>query len=124
MTTPAVVVVGPCAVGKTTLVQRLVVRGIPAEAVAQEHSSVSELYARHTPGDVVYLTADWPAIHARRPHSLGRPQFEAERARLDHARRAADLIVHTDGLDAAAVEAIVVNWWQMRTVDREFGRTI
>jgi ribose 1,5-bisphosphokinase PhnN len=118
------VVVGPCAVGKTTLVNRLVARGISAQAVAQEHSAVTDLYARHQHGGLVYLTAEWPTIHARRPHSLGRPQYEGERTRLERARRAADLIVHTDGLDAAAVEALVVAWWRNRTVDREFGRTI
>jgi ABC-type cobalamin/Fe3+-siderophores transport system ATPase subunit len=100
-----VVVVGPCAAGKTTLVGGLRALGVEARAVAQEHSAVSRLYRQHArDGTVfVYLTADYRVLRARRPLSGGRPQYQAEWERLSDARAAAHLLVHTDGVPIATV---------------------
>jgi ABC-type cobalamin/Fe3+-siderophores transport system ATPase subunit len=106
-----VVVVGPCAAGKTTLVRGLRPFGVPAAAVAQEHSQVHDLYRRRTPAAVVYLAASWPVVHARRPQSLGHPQYLSELERLTDARDAASLIVHTDGLSIREVRDLVLSWW-------------
>jgi hypothetical protein len=106
------VVVGPCAAGKTTLVEGLVALGVDARAVAQEHSAIPNLFCRNVPDDavLVYLTADYRVLHGRRPHSSGRPQYAAERPRLESARAAADLLLHTDGVGIEEVRARVLTW--------------
>lgn len=111
MTAP-VVVVGPCAAGKTTLVEGLRVRGVEARAVAQEHSAVPELFRHHASDRsvLVYLTAEYRVIHARRPLSSGRPQYVAEKARLALARESAQLILHTDGVTIEGVLNRVYAW--------------
>jgi predicted ATPase len=113
-----VVVVGPCGVGKSTLAARLRKRGLPARSVAQEHSTVPDLFLHHREGEpwVVYLAATLSSVRSRRPDAaLGAPQYRAELDRLAHAKRAAHVIVHTDGIDADEVERRVVAW--LRRID-------
>jgi ABC-type cobalamin/Fe3+-siderophores transport system ATPase subunit len=107
-----VVVVGPCAAGKSTLVAGLKRLGVGARAVAQEHSAVPHLYRLRPCLAVVFLAADWPTVHARRPLSAGRAQWQEELLRLTEARRAARLVVHTDGLGIDAVRDVVYQWWE------------
>lgn len=111
------VVVGPCAAGKSTLVAGLLKVGIPARSVAQEHSRVRDLFTRQPAAGVIYLTATWPVIHARRPLSLGRVQYEEEVRRLQYVRSCADLVVHTDSLSPEGVLEIVRGWFR----DRRMG---
>jgi hypothetical protein len=115
---PVLVVVGPCAAGKSTLVAGLDRLGIPVVAVAQEHSRVPGLWRRPRPAALVYLAARWPTVHARRPYSFGHPQYLEQLGRLAEARAAADLIVHTDGLAVEAVRAVVLAWWRGRLAER------
>ena len=68
-----IVIVGPCASGKTTLVRGLWARGYSgARVVAQEHSGVIDLWKRRGQPDVlIYLDAQ--TGHHRRaaaPHRL------------------------------------------------------
>lgn len=108
----AIVVVGPCAAGKTTLVQRLVDAGVPARAIAQEHSVVPTLFLRYPGAGLIYLTADWTVLRRRRPRSGGRAQYAEEMRVLQAARAAAALVVHTDSRTPDAVAALVLSWWQ------------
>lgn len=108
------VIVGPCAAGKSTLVDGLRRTGVSARAVAQEHSRVRDLFRRRPSAGVVYLTADWPVIHARRPLSFGRVQYEDEVKRLLYVRSLADVVVHTDVLTPDDVLALVVRWMRER----------
>ncbi|MCL5967151.1 MAG: hypothetical protein M1516_00640 [Firmicutes bacterium] len=80
--------------------------------MAQEHSAIPNLFCRNMPADavLVYLTADYRVLHGRRPHSSGRPQYAAERSRLEAARSAADLLLHTDGVGIDEVRARVLTW--------------
>lgn len=112
----SIIVVGPCAAGKTTLVNGLRRLGIEARAIAQEHSAIPELFRQHAEPDalVVYLTAEYRVLHARRPLSLGRPQYVAERARLAEARAAADFVLHTDGIGIEPVLTRVFAWIEGR----------
>ena len=105
------VVVGPCASGKSTLVAALARVGISARSVAQEHSAVPTLFQRRPRAGVVYLAATWPAVHRRRPLSTGRAQYQRELHILAAARAAADLVVHTDSRTPAEVAAVVQAWW-------------
>lgn len=107
----ALVVVGPCAAGKTTLVSALARAGVPARALAQEHSVVPTLFRRHPGLGLIYLTADWAVLRRRRPLSGGRAQYREEMRVLQAARAAANLVVHTDSLTPAEVAALVLSWW-------------
>ncbi len=106
----ALVVVGPCAAGKTTLVNALAAAGLPARAVAQEHSVVPTLFRQRPGAGLIYLTADWAVLRRRRPLSGGRAQHQEELRVLQAARAAADLVVHTDSLTPAEVAALVLSW--------------
>ncbi len=104
--TLSIVVVGPCAAGKTTLVAGLRAQGFAAaRLVAQEHSGIRDLWARHgRPQALIYLDAQ-PATMNRRQ---GRSDWTAEAradlaARLEHARRECDLYLPTDDLTIAQV---------------------
>ncbi len=110
----AIVVVGPCAAGKTTLVQHLAQVGVPARALAQEHSVVPTLFLRYPGAGLVYLTAEWTVLRRRRPHTGGWPQYAAEMRILQQARAAAQLVVHTDSRTPDAVAELVLSWWQHR----------
>lgn len=98
-----IVIVGPCASGKTTLARGLAELGYEAFSVAQEHSSIRRMYARRNPEHLVYLDVSYGEIRRRRPISWGPARLEAIRARLAPAREDADLVVQTDGKTPAEV---------------------
>jgi GTPase SAR1 family protein len=107
-----VVIVGPCAVGKSTLQQELTHRGVPARCVAQEHSTVPTLFRRRPQAGLVFLTATWATVHARRPLSTGRAQYLHELVILRTARAEAGLVVHTDSRTPPEVADVVEEWWR------------
>jgi dephospho-CoA kinase len=92
---PRVVVVGPCASGKTTLVRLLRERGVDAYVCSQEHSIVRDLWRRQHPDVVVALEVDLETIRARRGDDWSAAIYEEQRRRLEGARNAADLIIDT-----------------------------
>jgi hypothetical protein len=96
---PLIAVVGPCASGKSLLVEALRERGYNAREVAQEHSYVPAMWQRITQPDLlIYLDVSWEVACQRRPTDA-RAGWWAELARrLHHARQHADLYIHTDGL--------------------------
>lgn len=96
---PLIAVVGPCASGKSLLVQALRAQGYNAREVAQEHSHVPTMWQRLTqPNLLIYLDVSWEIASRRRPSDAG-PRWWAELARrLRHARQHADLYIHTDEL--------------------------
>ena len=81
-----IVVVGPCASGKTTLVTRLQELGLDAHNVAQEHSGIKTLWRKKRPDVVVMLEASLPVIRCRRPVPWGEERLTAQRERLKDAR--------------------------------------
>lgn len=97
------VIVGPCASGKSTLAGALRDLGYDAFSIAQEHSSIRRMHARHRPDYLVYLEVGYEEILRRRGVSWGPRHLEIERRRLSWAREEADIIVHTDGKDPSAV---------------------
>jgi len=93
-------VVGPCASGKSTLVERLRAAGYDAHQCLQEHSYVPDMWRRVNPPDVlIFVDARLETAMRRRPRSDWSPEIFAEqRRRLAHAREHCDLYLATDDL--------------------------
>lgn len=90
-----IVVVGPCAAGKTTLVDALVARGYNAYAVAQEHSIIKDLWSRRDPDVLVALDLDLSVVRERRSPTWSADIYEKQHERLQPAFDAADLFIDT-----------------------------
>lgn len=102
----SIVIVGPCASGKTTLVRGLWALGYSAaRVVAQEHSGVLDLWKmRLHPEALIYLDAQLDTIAARQRRSDWTPDYLAEQQRrLRGAWLACDLYLPTDDLNPAGV---------------------
>lgn len=97
MTSPRIAVVGHCAAGKSTVVELLVQQGYEAYAVAQEHSSVRELWSRQQPDLLVFLDVSLEALRTRKANPDWPAWiFENQNERLSHARNHANYVVDTD----------------------------
>jgi GTPase SAR1 and related small G proteins len=110
-----IVVVGPCASGKTTLVGRLRDLGLDALNVAQEHSGIRALWRKKRPDVLVMLEASLPVIRRRRPVPWGEERLTAQRERLKDARAHADLFIQTDSLTREEVTQRVLDYIAGRT---------
>jgi thymidylate kinase len=101
---PLIAIVGPCASGKSTLVQALRERGYNAREVVQEHSYVPTMWQRITQPDLlVYLDVSWETARQRRPTDAGPDWWEKLARRLRHARQHADIYILTDELSPQEV---------------------
>jgi deoxyadenosine/deoxycytidine kinase len=101
---PRVVVVGPDAAGKSTLVDRLIDAGYNARCCSQEHSLVPDMWRRISKPDyLVFLDAELETIARRRVINWGRKRLDAQQTRLAHARSHCDLYVQTDDLTPSGV---------------------
>jgi broad-specificity NMP kinase len=112
-----IVVVGPCASGKTTLVSRLRSLGLDAHNVAQEHSGIKKLWRKKQPDVVVMLEASLPVIRRRRSVPWGEERLAAQRERLSDAREHADLFIQTDPLTREEVAERVLDFIAGRADD-------
>ena len=116
---PRVVVVGPCASGKTTLVRGLRRLGYEATVSGQEHSEIPTLWRHAEPDVVVALDVDLPTVRRRRGEDWPEWLYLVQRRRLRQAVAAADVRVDTSGLDEEAVLRRVVA--QLRRCVTEAG---
>ncbi len=99
-----IVVVGPCASGKTALVERLRELGYEARECVQEHSYVPAMWQKVSRPDVlVYLDASLPYIAERRPADWSEEYLAKLNRRLAHARQHCHLYIQTDGLSEVEV---------------------
>lgn len=98
-----VVIVGPCASGKTTLARALTAAGYDAKVCGQEHSGVADLW-RRLDGDVlIALDLGISTLRARRGESWPEDLLERQHERLASAYAAADLIIDSGEHDQHAV---------------------
>ena len=114
-----IVVVGPCASGKTTLVAALRARGYDARVSGQEHSVVSYLWRLSEPDVVVALAADLDAVRARRGEHWPAWLLELQLERLRDAVAAADVRIDTSRLDAEEVRGEVLAFLKGEREQRE-----
>jgi deoxyadenosine/deoxycytidine kinase len=101
-----IIIVGPCASGKTTLVRNLWARGYAgARVVAQEHSGVLDLWKmRGKPDVLIYLDAQLDTIAARQHRTDWTVEYLSEQLRRLHgAWLACDLYLPTDDLNPPEV---------------------
>lgn len=99
-----VAVVGICASGKSTLVDRLQGEGYDARSCAQEHSHVPDMWRRLSrPQALIYLDASLTVIRQRNGVRYEEAYIQRQRERLRHARVHCDLYIRTDELSLEQV---------------------
>jgi hypothetical protein len=103
-----VVVVGPCASGKSTLARGLRELGFEAIVCGQEHSDIPTLWRRRGPDVLIVLQVDLETIRLRRGATWPAAILERQQRRLADAIASADLIVDATALDSAQVLAAAV----------------
>lgn len=103
-----VVVVGPCAAGKTTLVTGLRRLGYEAMVCGQEHSEIPTLWRHTTPDVVVALDVALPVLRQRRGGTWPEWLYLVQRRRLRQARDAAVVRIDTSTIDPETVLRRVV----------------
>ena len=118
---PRVVVVGPCASGKSTLVTGLRRLGFRAMVCGQEHSEIPSLWRHTDPDVVVALEVDLPTIRRRRGADWPEWLYLVQRRRLREATAAADLRLNTSTLDQDAVLRRVAAQLRRQTERRASG---
>lgn len=108
--TPRVVVVGPCASGKTTLVATLRAHGYDASVTAQEHSAIPRLWQRTDPDVLIALVVNIEAVRERREETWPGWLHDVQEERLSNAQDAADLVIDTSQLGADEVAERVMQF--------------
>jgi len=98
-----VVVVGPCASGKSVLVEGLTRLGYEVLACAQEHSYVPTMWQMDQPDLLVYLDATLATIRRRRGDDFPAAELAAQQERLADARQHCHLYLKTDDLNIEKV---------------------
>ncbi len=103
-----IVVVGPCAAGKSTLVTALRELGYDAHVSGQEHSEIAMLWQHSQPDVLIALGVDMSAVRDRRGGSWPEWLHDLQVQRLAVASRAANLAIDTTRLSPQTVVARVV----------------
>ncbi len=109
-----VIVVGPCAAGKSSLVTRLRADGFRLRSVSQEHSYVPYMWQRHDPDVMIYLDLRLDTLHRRGRRGWTQQMLDEQHRRLAYARAHCHLYLATDQLapDQVAdhVAAFLAGW--------------
>jgi deoxyadenosine/deoxycytidine kinase len=108
---PVIGVVGVCASGKSTLIERLSERGYRVRHIAQEHSYVKDMWKRITnPNLLIYLDASFETTCQRRKLDWTRNEYLEQKSRLSNARENADYFLDTTSLSADEVFNFVLKY--------------
>ena len=103
-----IVVVGPCAAGKSTLVAALRALGYDARVSGQEHSAIPNLWQHSHPDVLIALDVDIAAVRDRRGSEWPEWLHDLQVQRLNVATSAAYVAIDTTGLRAQVVVDRVV----------------
>jgi len=110
-----ILIVGPCASGKTTLERRLARLGYDAHSCAQEHSYVPTMWSLVNKPDVlIFLDAQLSTIVQRSADYWDEAYLQKLRHRLRHARTHCDFYLATDDLAKDEVLKLVVKFLESR----------
>lgn len=90
-----IVLVGPCASGKSTLAHELEEAGIAVRICGQEHSSIKDFWRTMNPDVLVALSIDLPTLRSRRNEGWPETLFAMQQRRLESAFACADLVIDT-----------------------------
>lgn len=101
-----VIIVGPCASGKSTLVLRLQEIGYHAAVCAQEHSDIPTLWRRSDPAATIALLVDLPTLRARRGSNWPEEIWRRQVLRLADAQRSATIVIDTSAKRPGDVVAL------------------
>ena len=97
-------VVGPCASGKSTLIEGLTRQGYRTRHIAQEHSYVKDMWQRLTNPDIlIFLDVTYSTTRQRRKLDWTVSDWQEQQRRLSHAKEHADLYLDTDKLSIEEV---------------------
>ena len=103
-------IVGPCAAGKTTLVDQLRSRGHQVKHIAQEHSYVKDMWAKIARPDIlIYLDVSYEISCERNKSTWSQKNFKEQIERLSHARESAHLYIDTNDKSPGEVLEIVLS---------------
>lgn len=106
-----VVVIGPCASGKSTLTRRLQALGFDARACGQEHSEIRELWRHLEPDVLIGLWIDLETLRKRRSSgSWSGSIYARQQERLASGYAHADLVINCHDIDQDEVEREVLAW--------------
>jgi len=104
-------IVGPCAAGKSTLIEGLTRLGYRTRQIAQEHSYVKDMWQRLTNPDIlIFLDAAYATTIQRRKLDWSESDWQEQQRRLSHAKEHADLYVETDQLSVEDVLNTVIEF--------------
>jgi cytidylate kinase len=107
----SVAVVGPCASGKSTLVEALREAGWDARQIVQEHSYVRSMWRTIRPPDVlIYLDASFETCTARKQLNWSAGEYQEQVDRLADARQRCDFYLNSDAMPADEVARTVLAW--------------
>jgi guanylate kinase len=115
---PRIVVVGPCAAGKSTLVANLRPQGYDIRSCVQEHSYMPDLWRRFSKAEVlIFLDAQLETIaHRQKRSDWTQDRLDVQQRRLAHARAHCDFYLATDDLRREEVAERVRMFLQGRQI--------
>lgn len=112
---PLIAIVGPCASGKTTLVNALRAQGFDARQIAQEHSYVPAMWAKITKPDLlIYLDASYETCTRRKNLDWTPAEYQVQIERLSHAREHCDLYIDTENSSPEEIAGIALEFLNSR----------
>ena len=105
-----IVVVGPCASGKTTLVRALQLRGYRAMVSGQEHSEIPTLWRRTAPDVTIGLNVDLATIRRRRSSGWSESIYRRQQERLRDAFASAGIVLDTAAMGPEQTLQAALDW--------------